>query len=98
MKNSSEFPIHCTDITGNLLEKIIRVSKELIIRHEFNTPFEIDGHTCTFLDANHIPGNFVVGIRNYSGALIFSWNFEFEEISRDTHFKRILNYSFEKIF
>lgn len=49
-------PIYCSPITATLAIQQLRVPEKYIVRVELDAPFQLEGITVTFIDANHCPG------------------------------------------
>lgn len=63
-------PIYCSEITGNLLKKKLRVQEQYIHQLPMDTECTVDGVKVVLLDANHCPGAAMILFRPPNGAAV----------------------------
>ncbi|XP_026194569.1 DNA ligase 6 [Cyclospora cayetanensis] len=49
-------PVWCSTVTGNLIEKILGVPSNMVLRLPMGEPVKVHGIQVTLIDANHCPG------------------------------------------
>ena len=59
--------IYCSEITANLIENVLNVASNLIVRVEIGSEIRIKDTTVTFLNANHCPGAVILLFKLDSG-------------------------------
>ncbi|XP_051055691.1 DNA cross-link repair 1A protein isoform X2 [Phodopus roborovskii] len=65
-----QLPIYCSEITGNLLKKKLRVQEQHIHPLPMDTECVVDGVGVVLLDANHCPGASMILFRPPNGTAI----------------------------
>ncbi|XP_051002797.1 DNA cross-link repair 1A protein [Acomys russatus] len=63
-------PVYCTEITGNLLKRKLRVQEQYIHQLPMDTECMVDGVRVILLDANHCPGAAMILFHLPNGAVI----------------------------
>nr|XP_048279055.1 DNA cross-link repair 1A protein isoform X1 [Myodes glareolus] len=69
LSKDSTFPIYCSEITGNLLKKKLRVQEQYVHQLPMDTECVVDGVKVVLLDANHCPGAAMILFRLANGAV-----------------------------
>ncbi|XP_034348135.1 DNA cross-link repair 1A protein [Arvicanthis niloticus] len=64
------WPVYCSEITGNLLKKKLRVQEQYIHQLPMDTECIVDGVKVVLLDANHCPGATMILFQLPNGAVI----------------------------
>lgn len=62
-------PVYCSEITGNLLKKKLRVQEQYIHQLPMDTECIVDGVKVVLLDANHCPGATMILFQLPTGAV-----------------------------
>lgn len=62
-------PVYCSEITGNLLKKKLRVQEQYIHQLPMDTECIVDGVKVVLLDANHCPGATMILFQLPNGAV-----------------------------
>lgn len=70
LSKDSTFPIYCSEITGNLLKKKLRVQEQYVHQLPMDTECVVDGVKVVLLDANHCPGAAMILFRLANGTVI----------------------------
>lgn len=70
LSKDSALPIYCSEITGNLLKKKLRVQEQYVHQLPMDTECAVDGVKVVLLDANHCPGATMILFRLPNGTVI----------------------------
>eukprot|EP00920_Eleutheroschizon_duboscqi_P040986 GHVT01098024.1.p1 GENE.GHVT01098024.1~~GHVT01098024.1.p1 ORF type:complete len:317 (+),score=16.64 GHVT01098024.1:256-1206(+) len=79
-------PIHCSEVTGNLLHAVLGVRKSQIKPLELHVPHVMHGVTVTLLDAHHCPGAVMLLFKLPNGKLLLhTGDFRYHPTMKDYH-------------
>lgn len=70
LSKDSKFPVYCSEITGNLLKRKLRVQEQCVHQLPMDTECVVDGVKVVLLDANHCPGATMILFRLPNGTVI----------------------------